>query len=104
MAAWSDAVRAALTARLGVHWQARTTEEIASDTLLAETFGPEAAVDLVRFLGLADCAKFDDREGLQPPHPLSEVAAPWLVEFVASTPPLSLTVLTPGAASRIKEK
>jgi hypothetical protein len=85
MAAWSASVRAVLAARFGAHWQARTTEEVASDSTLAETLGTEPAVELVRFLARADRAKFDDREGLQPPLSRSEVASPWLVEFVGST-------------------
>ena len=40
MAAWSTAIRAALAARFGGHWQARTTEEIAADPTLAEALGP----------------------------------------------------------------
>ncbi|MEA2630516.1 MAG: hypothetical protein QOE66_735 [Chloroflexota bacterium] len=96
MAAWSAAVRAALTARFGAYWSARTTEEIAADRSLAEALGPETAELLVRFLSDADRAKFDDREGLQPPLPGS--APEWLARFVSSSEPAA------GARSMIKGK
>ena len=98
MAAWSSAIRAALAARFGGHWQARTTEEIAADLTLSERLGPEPTAELVQFLALADLAKFNDRDGLQPPLP--DVAPEWLVEFVAS----ASSVPAAGAMSRIKGK
>ena len=52
--------------------------------------------DLVRFLSDADRAKFDDREGLQPPLPGS--APEWLARFVSSSEPAA------GARSMIKGK
>jgi len=102
MAAWSSAIRAALAARFGGHWQARTTEEIAADAALGERLGPEPAAELVRFLALADLAKFDDRAGLQPPLPDPDLASGWLVALVASTSPSSVPAA--GARSRIKGK
>lgn len=102
MAAWSTAIRAALGARFGGHWQARTTEEIAADPTLGERLGPEPAAELVRFLALADLAKFDDRDGLQSPLPDPDLAPGWLVALVASTSPSSVPAA--GARSRIKGK
>ncbi len=102
MAAWSTAIRAALAVRLGGHWNARTTEEIAADQTLLERLGPEPAAELVRFLALADLAKFDDREGLQPPLPDPDLAPGWLAALVASALPSSVPAA--GARSRIKGK
>ncbi len=102
MAAWSSAIRAALAARFGGHWQARTTEEIAADPTLGERLGPEPAAELVRFLALADLAKFDDRDGLQPPLPDPDLAPGWLVALVDSRSPSSVPAA--GASSRINGK
>ena len=102
MAAWSTAIRAALGGRFGGHWHARTTEEIAADATLAERLGPEPAAELVRFLALADLAKFDDRDGLQPPLPDPDLAPGWLVALAASPSPSSVPAA--GARSRIKGK
>jgi hypothetical protein len=96
MAACSAAVRAALAARFGARWHARTTEEIANDATLAETLGPEHSAQLIQFLSMADRAKFDDREGLQ--SPLPDAAPEWLAGFVASPLPAA------GASSRITGK
>jgi hypothetical protein len=96
MAAWSAAVRAALAVRSGAPWNARTTEEIAADASLAATLGPGTVEALVRFLSEADRAKFDDREGLQPPLP--DAVPGWLAELVASCDPKA------GARSMIKGK
>src|SRR5262249_4557252 len=108
MAAWSDAVRAALAARFGPQWRARTTEEVAADPALAAALGPAPVHSLIGFLSRADLAKFDDREGLQSPLPLADVAPDWLVEFVASTSPSTapaiVTVPAAGARSRISGK
>ena len=98
MAAWSAAVRDALAVRQGPQWRARTTEEIAADATLAATLGPALAARLVELLTLADRAKFDDVDGLQPPWP--DLATGWLVDFVAG----SSTVPAAGARSRIKGK
>ena len=96
MAAWSAAVRAALARRFGEQWPARTTEEIVGDAPLIEKLGPELATQLARFLAEADRAKFDDREGLQPPLP--GTLPERLAGFVASSVPAA------GARSRIKGK
>jgi len=96
MAAWSAEVRAALADRFGGHWLALTTEEIAADRTLTETLGTGPAADLIRFLIDADRAKFDDREGLQPPR--DEDVPGWLSGFVASSVPAA------GARSMIKGK
>jgi hypothetical protein len=85
MDAWSDAVRGTLAVRFGEHWNARTTEEIAADPALAVAIGAEAAAALVRFLAVADLGKFDDRDGLQPPLPETDLAAGWLDALAAST-------------------
>jgi hypothetical protein len=82
MTAWSAAVREALAVRFGASFIARTTEEIASDTILAETLGPEPWARLVLFLSEADRAKFDDREGRQPPLPCESLN--WLAEFLVT--------------------
>jgi hypothetical protein len=95
MAAWSIAVREALVARFGASWRARTTEEIAADATLAEALGPEPTARLVEFLSDADRAKFDDRDGLQPPVP--DDLPDWLIAFVAPTS----NVPAAGARSRI---
>jgi hypothetical protein len=100
MAAWSAAVRAALASRFGDHWRARTTEEIAADVDLAEALGGERREELVQFLARADLAKFDDREGLQPPLPDPPGAPLWMVEFVAA----AASAPAAGASSRIKGK
>lgn len=102
MAAWSTALRTALAVRFGGHWQARTTEEIAADPTLADSLGPEPAAELVRFLVLADLAKFDDRDGLQPPLPDPDLAPGWLIALAASTSASSVPAA--GARSRIKGK
>ena len=102
MAAWSAAVRGALATRFGGHWNARTTEEIAAEQTLAETLGAESAGELIRFLALADLAKFDDRDGLQPPLPEPDVTPGWLVALVASRSISSEPAA--GARSRIKGK
>jgi hypothetical protein len=51
-------VRAALIARFGPGWGAKTTEEIAAEPGPAAAWGPERAEQLVRFLHAADRAKF----------------------------------------------
>src|SRR5262249_29502606 len=96
MDAWSTATRAALAARFGAAWQARTTEEIAADPGLSATLHVETIAGLVAFLGDADRAKFDDRQGLQPPSP--SPAPDWLARFLASSVPEA------GARSMIKGK
>jgi hypothetical protein len=96
MAAWSTLVRNALAARFGGRWHARTTEEIAAEPDLAETLGTARAAELVRFLVQADLAKFDDRDGHQPPLPDLESAPEWLAELLAWP--------SAGASSRIKGK
>jgi hypothetical protein len=101
MAAWSEAVRVGLSAQLGGGWRARTTEEIAGDAALAEALGPETAAELVRYLALADLAKFDDRQGLQSPLPDADVSPPWLITLVGSLPPSDPAA---GARSTIKGK
>lgn len=58
MPALAEAVRAALAARLGPSWTARTTEEIAGAPEVGAAFGPEHAAVLGRFLRDADRAKF----------------------------------------------
>jgi hypothetical protein len=100
MAAWSTLVRTALAARFGGHWHARTTEEIAAEAVLVETLGTEPASQVVQFLAQADLAKFDDREGLQPPLPGLETAPEWLAALVASSSPSP----SAGASSTIKGK
>jgi hypothetical protein len=102
MAAWSLAIRAALAARFGGHWHARTTEEIAADPIVAERLGPELATALVRFLAVADLAKFDDRDGLQPPLPDPDFMPGWLSALDAPTS--APGVPSAGAMSRIKGK
>jgi hypothetical protein len=104
MAAWSTLVRTALAARFGGGWHARTTEEIAAEAALVETLGAERAGELVRFLVQADLAKFDDRDGLQPPLPDLEAAPEWLAALLASASPAPAPVPSAGASSRIKGK
>jgi hypothetical protein len=96
MTAWSAEVRGTLADRFGEHWRARTTEEIAGDVSLIERLGDETAARLVRFLIDADRAKFDDREGLQPP--LVDAVPEWVAGFVASSVPAA------GARSMINGK
>ncbi len=98
MASISAVVRSALAARFGPSWIARTTEEIAADPALAGTFGDDTARRVVRFLSEADRAKFDDREGLQPPEPAPEGADrfDWLGDFVIAA--------SAGASSTINGK
>lgn len=70
----SRAVRAALAARFGPSWSAKTTEEIAAEPALAEGLGAEPAARLVAFLAEADRAKFADAADLGPPEPPSYFA------------------------------
>jgi hypothetical protein len=109
MAAWSDAVRAALISRFGAAWGARTTEEIAesADTTLLPAIGVETSSRLVTFFIEADRAKFDDLQGIQPPLPGGPPE--WLVTFLASSPSPSPPrpagpAEADGARSRIKGK
>lgn len=102
MIAWSAAAREALAARSGPQWRARTTEEIAAETSLAGTLGDDLAAQLVGFLTEADRAKFDDRDGLQPPLP-GDLPG-WLAAFVASSSPTAVAEAAAGARSRINGK
>jgi hypothetical protein len=58
VAALSAAVRGRLAERFDKTWLAKTTEEIAASTGLAESFGEETAERLVAFLRAADHIKF----------------------------------------------
>jgi hypothetical protein len=78
----SRAVRAALAARFGPSWRARTTEEIAADPALAERVGTDQAARLVAFLREADRAKFAGEADLGPPEPPAAFA--WLDELLAA--------------------
>ena len=72
----------------------------ALEDLLDEQF--ERAAELIRFLALADLAKFDDRDGLQPPLPDPELGPEWFFTLVGSTSPPSIPAA--GARSRINGK
>jgi len=54
----AETVRAALAARFGPAWRAKTTEEVANEAGIAEAFGPEAAGRVVALLRAADLQKF----------------------------------------------
>ncbi len=64
MIARSTAVREALSIRFGNGWRAKTTEEIAADTGLANALGADRAEWLIGFLREADRAKFADMSDL----------------------------------------
>ena len=49
----------------GSAWLAKTTEELADETILIATIGPEHAAHLVAFLAEADRAKFADSLDLE---------------------------------------
>lgn len=58
----ATAVRAAIVARLGGSWSARTTEEMAADaTALQGAFGDDVSARLLAFLIAADRARFAGR-------------------------------------------
>jgi hypothetical protein len=52
------AVRAALAARFGEHWQAKTTEEVAADPALVAAFDAPTVELLVALLRRSDLVKF----------------------------------------------
>lgn len=83
--ALSRVVREVLIERFGPAWRSKTTEEIAREAGLADTFGPEDAARLLRFLRETDRAKFAD-EG--EPIPVSTASpdqwADWVEEFLAA--------------------
>jgi hypothetical protein len=106
--ALAEAVRAALVARFGEGWRAKTTEEVADAPDLRDALGPDAAARLVTFLRLADLAKFSgdrfDAEGA--PDAGQREPAAWY----GSAAGLVSALATPacggaaGARSRIKGK
>lgn len=92
--ALAETARAALVSRFGSPWRARTTEEVATDPGLAETFGPETVERLVSLLRAADRSKFAaDGSGPQRDED-TEAWALWVASFVAAA----------GARSMIKGK
>ncbi len=97
MVAWSEAVREALVVRFGPAWRAKTTEEMAADSTLLDALGPERTGELVRFLKVADHAKFAVRGG-----PLADAQSDawrsWVAVFVSESASAA------GASSRIKGK
>lgn len=86
--AHADAVRAALVARFGATWRAKTTEEIAGDPGPAEAFGTATAERLNLLLREADRAKFSGPgtgtgEGSPGAGPQGDEADAWVAWFVA---------------------
>jgi hypothetical protein len=96
----SREVRAALAARFGPSWRAKTTEEIAAEPVLTARLGPVPAARLVAFLAAADRSKFAGAADLVPPEPSS--GFDWLDELLdalrAEDDPAA------GARSRINGK
>jgi hypothetical protein len=88
--ALAESARAALVARFGADWRARTTEEVADDAGLAESIGPEAVGQLVALLREADRVKF---AGVASPPQRSDVEAwaLWVASFVAAAGASSTT-------------
>jgi hypothetical protein len=96
----ADRLRAALVARFGPSWAAKTTEEIATEPALADLLGAERLAPLLELLRAADRAKFASEPqlpdpGLQPPTPNHD----WVDKLLAV-----LTAAAAGANSRIKGK
>ncbi len=54
----SNSIRETLTVQYGSTWRAKTTKELAADTQLVQTVGPEGFDDLIRFLDRVDLLKF----------------------------------------------
>jgi hypothetical protein len=80
---WSGRVREALATRVdGREWGARTTEEIAEDPLVTAALGAEGALALVRFLRVADRAKFGTSATEAGPDEVRGLAD-WASAFVA---------------------
>jgi len=96
LVALAESVRAALVARFGASWRAKTTEEIASDAAPADAFGVETAERLVTLLREADRAKFAATDAAGSGSQRDDVDAwmPWVAEFLAEA----------GATSRISGK
>jgi LPXTG-motif cell wall-anchored protein len=89
MIAWSEAIRAALVARFGPSWAAKTTEEILDDPDLVAILSTEHRQRLTRFLHEADRAKFAGETDQ------GEDWSAWVADF-------SATIVAAGTTSRIK--
>lgn len=78
MPALAEAVRAAIVARLGEAWAARTREEIADAPEITDAYGPARCGELERFLADADRAKFADAPDQ------GAFWSDWVADFVAA--------------------
>jgi hypothetical protein len=88
MIAWSLSLRESMAGTFGPTWLAKTTEEIARDSTLFDTIGPEPAAQLLAFLADADRTKFADTFDL-PPSTLADSELRDLMNIIAKAVPKS---------------
>ncbi len=92
--ALAETARAALVARFGAPWRARTTEEVAADSGLVEALGAGTVERLVALLRAADRSKFAVESPDLQRDDDAEAWALWVASFVAAA----------GASSTINGK
>ncbi len=79
----SNSIREALTVQYGSTWRAKTTKELAADTQLVETVGPEGFDELIRFLDQVDLLKFAPERADQHHESLEHELKVWEPRVVA---------------------
>src|SRR5262249_54101410 len=75
--ALAETIRAALVARFGPSWRAKTKEELSNDHQLEEVLGPDLLPELMRFLDQVDTLKFSLDQSNHEPDALEQAMAAW---------------------------
>lgn len=77
LVALSTSAKSALATRFGPAWRAKTTEELAVETVLGELLGPEKLVELIEFLDRIDRLKFAPERPNHTGQSLDQELAAW---------------------------